>query len=204
MSVLKDSVIPLTPVTHRHYPTRRRNSRSFKRTLWDLTEHFKMHSQPSVQPPPPWNECRYIVLHCTFHCSEQWSYWFILAILMKSMMIGGENRSDFQGGLLTVVSAEMLTSARKGFQRNTERKKHPDMKLNVICLSASLLKPNGSKVQNAESKIHYQLLCSQKQQKEKDRPREVTGPSHTDLVWCEVKCLQYHLLWQVRLLKYKL
>ncbi len=88
----------------------------------------------------------------------------------------------FQGGLLTVVSAEMLTSAYKGFQRNTERKKHPDMKLNVVCLSASLLKPNGSKVQNAESKIHYQLLCSQKQQKEKDRPREVTGPSHTDLV----------------------
>lgn len=88
----------------------------------------------------------------------------------------------FEGGLLTVVSAETLTSARKGFRHGTERKKHPDMKLNVVCLSASLLKPNGSKVQNAESKIHYQLLRSQTQQKEKDRPREVTGPSHTDLV----------------------
>ncbi len=100
ISVLKDSVISLTPVTHRHYPTRRRNSCSFKRTLWDLTEYFKCiqtHS-PSVQPPPPWNECHYIVLHCTFHSSEQWSYWFILTILMKNMMIGGENRSDLKEG----------------------------------------------------------------------------------------------------------
>lgn len=88
----------------------------------------------------------------------------------------------FEGGILTLVSGETLTSARKGFRHDTERKKHPDMKLNVVCLNAFLLKPNGSKVQNAESKIHYQLLCSQTQQKEKDRPREVTGPSHSHLV----------------------
>ncbi len=56
ISVLKDSVIPLTPVTHRHYPTRRRNSRSFKRTLWDLTEHFKCtHSPQSNLPLPEMN-----------------------------------------------------------------------------------------------------------------------------------------------------
>jgi len=82
ISVLKDSVISLTPVTHRHYPTHRRSSRSLKRTLWDLTKHLNAlshthtHTHDLAATSPTlkckWvNECHYIVLYCTFHSSEQ-------------------------------------------------------------------------------------------------------------------------------------
>lgn len=75
----------------------------------------------------------------------------------------------------------MTVKTERERERDLERKRHPDMKLDVIRLSASLLKPNGSKVQNADLKSITSYRTHRRQdtpERERERDSYMAGLSH--------------------------